>query len=353
MINSEKIKLIAGPCSAETEEQVLTIAKELKEVNQLEYFRAGIWKPRTSPDSFEGIGEPGLSWLKKVREEVGIKTITEVATPQHVELCLKNGIDALWVGARTTVNPLYIQEIANALKGVEIPIYVKNPISPDLGLWIGAIERFKKVGLRNIIAIHRGFFSYEKGKYRNPPMWEVPVKLKTEFPQLEIICDPSHITGKSELIEEVSQMALLYGMDGLMIETHINPKKALSDAQQQITPHRLKEILVNLKKSNNDFIGVSEQMEAFRKKINDIDRKIVEALHIRMKVVEEIAKLKRDNKAAYFQVDRWKNILDQVKKISNNLNLREELVEEVMHVIHKESLLKHHEIYSSKVEQKL
>lgn len=348
MVNSSAIKLIAGPCSAESEQQVMTIAQAIKDLPQLQYFRAGIWKPRTSPNSFEGIGEKGLLWLAKVKKELNIPVITEVATPHHVELCLAHGIDAFWIGARTTVNPLYVQEIANALSGVEIPIYVKNPISPDLGLWIGAIERFKKSGKKEIAAIHRGFFTYEKQEFRNPPMWDVSVKLKTEIPDIQIICDPSHITGKSSLIQEVSQMALLYGMDGLMIETHTHPKEALSDNEQQVTPAQLKEIMTGLKQLNNHFLDVDGQLLKLRKKIGSIDQKIMSALSDRMTIVEEIAKLKRDNSASYFQVDRWKTILDEVKKLSNNLNLREELIEEVMHLIHKESLLKHHEVYKKK-----
>lgn len=348
MLESDTIKLIAGPCSAESLDQVMAVAHDLKDLDQLIYFRAGIWKPRTSPNSFEGIGEEGLDWLVEAKQKYNLKVITEVGTPKHIELCLNKGIDALWIGARTTVNPLYIQELANALKGVDIPIYVKNPISPDLGLWIGAIERFKNAGLNKVSAIHRGFYSYDKHHYRNPPMWEVPVKLKTTFPEIQLLCDPSHIAGDASLIEDVSQQALMYGMDGLMIETHQNPPKALSDAKQQITPSQLKSILKNIIHHNNGFSEVANQIEKHRNEINEIDYKIIQALAERMKVVEEIAELKKLSSATYFQVDRWKNRLEEVKKISNQLNLREELVEEIMHVIHKESLLKHHEVYKRK-----
>lgn len=348
MTDVNTIKLIAGPCSAESRNQVIQTANALKGVD-LSYFRAGIWKPRTSPNSFEGIGVKGLEWLVQVKEEVGFKTMTEVATTEHVEACLEKGIDALWIGARTTVNPLYVQELANALSGVDIPIFIKNPISPDMGLWLGAIDRFKKAGLNKISAIHRGFFSYEKQLYRNPPMWEVPVKLKTTFPNMEIICDPSHIAGNASLIESVSQEALLYGMDGLMIETHPNPKEALSDAQQQVTPKQLKQILQNIKTDAGELTVVSSQLKQFRKEINRIDLKLLHTLVERMKVVEEIAWLKKENSATYFQADRWKSRLEEVKSISNQLNLRVELVEEIMHAIHKESLLKHHEIYKKKI----
>ena len=239
MRNSLK-QLIAGPCSAETREQVLETAKEIADIKNLTYFRAGIWKPRTAPGSFEGIGEEGLKWMNEAKQQFGVKLITEVATPEHVDTCLAHNLDAIWIGARTTVNPFYVQQIADSLKGIDIPVFIKNPISPDVGLWMGAIERFKLAGIKNISVIHRGFYSYTKGIFRNPPMWEIPIKLKTEFPDLQIICDPSHITGDSELIEEVSKFAVQLGMDGLMIETHPNPPKAWSDAKQQVTPDHLK-----------------------------------------------------------------------------------------------------------------
>ena len=340
-------QLIAGPCSAETREQVLATAKEVSEIDELTYFRAGIWKPRTAPGSFEGIGAEGLDWLKEAKQEYGVKTITEVATPEHVEACLKAGLDALWIGARTTVNPFYIQQIADSLKGVDIPVFIKNPISPDVGLWMGAIERFKLAGISDVSVIHRGFFSYSKGVFRNPPMWEIPIKVKTEFPDLQIICDPSHITGDSKLIEEVSKFAMQLGMDGLMIETHPSPPKAWSDAKQQVTPIHLKEIVnaILLNKSDSD-ISHSE-IERMRKDVDGIDTQTLQEIAKRMLMVKEIAKFKKENSATVFQHERWKHVLEESKKKAKELGLNEEFVEDLMNLIHKESLNIHHTIYNS------
>ena len=240
----KKPYLVAGPCSAESQEQLLAIAKSVERTADV--FRAGIWKPRTSPNSFEGIGAKALEWLKTVKQESTLKVATEVATAKHVELCLKSGIDMLWIGARTTVNPFYVQEIAEALKGVDIPVFVKNPIHPELGLWIGAFERLNKVGIKQLVAIHRGFYSYEKSVFRNDPKWELPIKLRKEFRDLPIICDASHIAGKATLIEDIAQTAMDINLDGLMIETHNNPPLALSDAEQQITSESLKNLMKNL-----------------------------------------------------------------------------------------------------------
>ena len=240
----KKPYVIAGPCSAESEEQILQIAKELK--GTADVFRAGVWKPRTKPNSFEGIGKDALKWMQQAQLQTGMKVATEVATAKHVELCLDAGIDMLWIGARTTVNPFYLQEIAEALKGVDIPVFVKNPIHPEIGLWLGAFERLNKSGVTQLSAIHRGFYSYEKLAFRNDPKWELPIKLREEVRDLSIICDPSHISGNASLIEDVSQTAMDLNMDGLMIETHNNPSKALSDANQQILPIDLENILNNL-----------------------------------------------------------------------------------------------------------
>ncbi len=346
MRNSLK-QFIAGPCSAETREQVLQTAKELSEIGELTYFRAGIWKPRTAPGSFEGIGEKGLEWLAEVKKTYGIKTTTEVATPEHVEACLKAGIDALWIGARTTVNPFYVQQIADSLKGIDIPVFIKNPISPDVGLWMGAIERFKLAGIQDVSVIHRGFFSYAKGIFRNPPMWEIPIKLKTEFPDLQIICDPSHITGDSKLIEEVSKFAMQLGMDGLMIETHPNPTKAWSDAKQQVTPDRLKEIVQAILKSKSDTDISHEELEKMRREVNLVDSQMLEDIAKRMLIVKEIAKFKKENSATVFQHARWKFVLEESKKKAKELGLNEEFVEDLMNIIHKESLNIHHTIYNS------
>ena len=338
--------LIAGPCSAETREQVLETARSLSEIPELTYFRAGIWKPRTAPGSFEGVGEKGLSWLREAKETYGIKTITEVATPEHVEVCLKQEIDALWIGARTTVNPFYIQQIADSLKGVDIPVFIKNPISPDVGLWMGAIERFKLAGISDISVIHRGFYSYVKGIFRNPPMWEIPIKLKTEFPDLQVVCDPSHISGNSDLIEEVSKFAMQLGMDGLMIETHPNPKEAWSDSKQQVTPDRLKQIVKAILMNKSNLAIDTEGLAKMRGQVDKVDTQMLEEITKRMLLVKEIAKFKKENSATVFQHERWKFVLEESKKKAQELGLNEEFVEDLMNLIHKESLNIHHTIYN-------
>ena len=344
----KKLKhFIAGPCSAETREQTLETARELSKIEGISMFRAGIWKPRTSPGSFEGVGKKGLSWLQEVKENYGFKTTTEVATSKHVEQCLNHSIDALWIGARTTVNPFYVQEIADSLKGVDIPVFVKNPISPDVGLWIGAIARLKKSGINNISVIHRGFYSYSKGIYRNSPMWEIPVKLKTEFPELDVICDPSHIAGDSRLILEVSKLALHYGMNGLMIETHPNPKDAWSDSSQQVTPNELQSIIRELTNSRLVEKYENEELDFLRQEINSSDDILLGEIAKRLEIVKKIANLKKNNSAKVFQLERWKIVLDEAKNRAKELNLNPDFIEDLMNIIHKESLNIHHKIYKS------
>ena len=340
-------QLIAGPCSAETREQVLETAKEIADIKNLSYFRAGIWKPRTAPGSFEGIGEEGLKWMNEAKQQFGVKLITEVATPEHVDTCLAHNLDAIWIGARTTVNPFYVQQIADSLKGIDIPVFIKNPISPDVGLWMGAIERFKLAGIKNVSVIHRGFYSYTKGIFRNPPMWEIPIKLKTEFPDLQIICDPSHITGDSELIEEVSKFAVQLGMDGLMIETHPNPPKAWSDAKQQVTPDHLKKIVnaINANEVNRDI--KHEELEILRKTVTSSDDDMLKEIAHRMKIVEKIATFKKENSAMVFQLERWKIVLEESNKRGAELGLSEQFVADLMNLIHRESLNIHNTIYNS------
>lgn len=335
----KKPYLIAGPCSAESENQLLTIAKAVE--GTADVFRAGVWKPRTKPDSFEGIGKEALSWLKTVQQETNLKVVTEVATAKHVELCLESGVDMLWIGARTTVNPFYVQEIAEALKGVDIPIFVKNPIHPELGLWLGAFERLNKVGIKQLAAIHRGFYSYEKSVFRNDPKWELPIKLRKELRDLPIICDPSHIAGKATLIEDVSQTAMDINLDGLMIETHNNPLLALSDAEQQITPNKLKNIMQNLvlrdtKLRDEQFKG---QLLNFRSKIDKLDKNIVELLNNRKDIVEQIADFKNENRLTIFQIERWFEILKTRKENAKLLGLDEKMVEDIFAMIHKYSIL--------------
>ena len=335
----KKPYLIAGPCSAESENQLLTIAKAVE--GTADIFRAGVWKPRTKPNSFEGIGKDALSWLKTIQQETSLKVVTEVATAKHVELCLESGVDMLWIGARTTVNPFYVQEIAEALRGVDIPVFVKNPIHPELGLWLGAFERLHKVGVKQLAAIHRGFYSYEKVAFRNDPKWEIPIKLREEIRDLPIICDPSHIAGKAALVEDIAQTAMDISLDGLMIETHHNPSMALSDAEQQVTPKELNSIMNNLvlrdtKLRDEEFKG---RLLNFRNQIDNFDAKIIELLDNRKQVVEHIANFKNENELTIFQIDRWFEILNTRKENANLLGVDEQMVEEIFALIHKYSIL--------------
>ena len=336
---AKKPYIIAGPCSAESEVQILKVANEIKDIADV--FRAGVWKPRTSPYSFEGIGENALNWLKRVQLETGLKVATEVATANHVELCLSAGIDILWIGARTTVNPFYVQEIAEALKGVDIPVFVKNPIHPEIGLWIGALERLSKAGINKMIAIHRGFHNYKESAFRNDPKWEIPIKLREEFSDLPIICDSSHIAGKASLIEDVSQIAMDINFDGLMIETHNNPTNALSDPKQQITPKELKKVLNNLifrdaKLREEPF---KEELLAFRNEIDLLDNQIIELLHERKKMVKIIANFKNKNRLTIFQIERWYEILKTRKLSADIFELDNQMVVEIFELIHKYSIL--------------
>ena len=335
----KKPYLIAGPCSAESENQLLTIAKAVE--GTADIFRAGVWKPRTKPNSFEGIGKDALSWLKTIQQETSLKVVTEVATAKHVELCLESGVDMLWIGARTTVNPFYVQEIAEALRGVDIPVFVKNPIHPELGLWLGAFERLHKVGVKQLAAIHRGFYSYEKVAFRNDPKWEIPIKLREEIRDLPIICDPSHIAGKAALVGDIAQTAMDINLDGLMIETHHNPSAALSDAEQQVTPKELNSIMNNLvlrdtKLRDEEFKG---RLLNFRNQIDNFDAKIIELLNNRNQVVKHIANFKNENRLTIFQIDRWFEILNTRKENANLLGVDEQMVEEIFALIHKYSIL--------------
>jgi chorismate mutase len=338
-IIAKKPYLIAGPCSGESEFQMLKIAHEIKETSDV--FRAGVWKPRTSPGSFEGVGEIALKWLQKVQSETGLKVITEVATANHVNLCLEAGIDMLWIGARTTVNPFYIQEISEALKGVDIPVFVKNPIHPEMGLWLGALERLNKAGVNKLAAIHRGFYNYKESAFRNDPKWEMPIKLRKEVRDLPIICDPSHIAGKASLIEDVSQTAMDINLDGLMIETHNNPSKALSDAQQQISPKELKNILNNLifRDAKLRDEAFKDELLEFRNQIDLLDHQIIELLNDRKKIVEIIANFKNKNKLTIFQIERWFEILKSRKSSAHTLKLDSQMVAEIFELIHKYSIL--------------
>ena len=331
--------VIAGPCSAETEEQVLKIAHSLKNTD-VSFFRAGIWKPRTRPGMFEGVGALGLQWLQRVKDETGLKTATEVANKDHVKLALEHDIDMLWIGARSTVSPFIIQEIADELEGTDKIILVKNPVNPDLPLWIGALERLQRAGIKNLGVIHRGFSTYEKTKYRNIPEWQLVIELQNKFPNLPIICDPSHITGKRDLIFDVSQTALDLNFEGLMIETHCNPDAAWSDAAQQVTPERLVEIMNDLRirktsTSEEDYVS---QLGNLRSRIDIIDEQLLDLLKKRMDIADEIGALKKTNNVAILQNTRWHEILGKMILEGEQRNLSEEFVIQVFKAIHQESI---------------
>lgn len=332
--------IIAGPCSAETEEQVLLTAQGIRDIPGLKYFRAGVWKPRTRPNSFEGNGEKALPWLQRVKTELGLPTIVEVATADHTELCLKHGIDAVWLGARTTVNPFTVQEIADALRGVDIPVLIKNPINPDLKLWMGAIERVSGAGISRMAAIHRGFQSGETTVYRYAPKWDIAIELMAEMPNLPVICDPSHITGKRSMIAETAQKAMDLGMHGLMIETHPDPDNAWSDAAQQVTPARLKEILAGLsirKYTSNDPIFDNE-LERLRRMVDSIDEELLEVIAKRMRLIEKIGKYKSENNITIFQPQRLSEIRDTRTDFGQKLQLEEDFIRKILKDLHDESI---------------
>ena len=331
--------VIAGPCSAETEEQVLKIAHELKD-SDVSVFRAGIWKPRTRPGGFEGVGEIGLKWLKKAKAETGLLMATEVATAAHVKLALEHDIDVLWIGARTTVNPFAVQEIADALQGTDKIVLLKNPVNPDLSLWIGGLERLYNANIKKLGVIHRGFSTYEKTKYRNNPEWQIAIDLQNRFPDLPLICDPSHITGKRDMIQEVSQQALDLNYDGLIIETHIDPDNAWSDAAQQVTPATLKQMFVNLRvrKVSDDESEYNQKMAKLRMQIDEFDGKLLEILGNRMKVADKIGLLKKEKNVAILQNQRWNEILGKMILEGEEKGLSNEFVMHLFKAIHQESI---------------
>ncbi len=346
--NYPKPLLIAGPCSAETEEQMLTTARQIASCYPGSIFRAGIWKPRTRPNTFEGVGDIGLKWMQAVKEETGLLTATEVATAEHVEKCLKHGIDVLWVGARTTVNPFSVQEIADALKGIDIPVFVKNPIYPDLQLWMGALERINNAGIKKMAAVHRGFYSYDNGPFRNSPKWELVIELKTACNELPVICDPSHIGGTRELIPYLSQKAMDMDMCGLMIETHIQPKSAWSDANQQVTPYELHEIIsgLNIRSAAVADRVLQTKLDELRLVIDKLDNELLELLAKRMAVSSQIGAYKRDNNITVLQVAHWKKIIETAVAGANQLGLPKNFIKGVYHLIHDESIRRQMEVTS-------
>ncbi|MBK8498293.1 MAG: bifunctional 3-deoxy-7-phosphoheptulonate synthase/chorismate mutase type II [Flavobacteriales bacterium] len=331
--------LIAGPCSAESEEQVMATAKAIAADGKAQVFRAGLWKPRTRPGNFEGEGTEGMRWLQRVKDETGLRTATEVATAQHVEACLKAGIDMLWIGARTTPNPFSVQAIADALRGVDIPVLVKNPINPDLQLWIGALERMHRAGIRKLAAVHRGFSWFERTPYRNSPMWEFPIRLKAAHPELELICDPSHIAGSADRIGNVAQQALDLGFGGLMVEVHNDPVNARSDADQQVTPAAYDAFLEGLIfREAAPTADMRDRLEELRDLIDQLDEEIAQKLGARMDIAERIGDHKREHNVAILQPERWERIMGRQLRLAAHLGLSPAFVREFMDSIHRESI---------------
>ncbi len=333
--------IIAGPCSAETEEQVFKTAEALAKTGNINMLRAGIWKPRTRPGSFEGVGTIGLKWLIDAGKAVNLPVITEVANRDHVLLALQAGFKNLWIGARTTANPFATQEIADSLKGQEIDtLFIKNPINPDLQLWIGAIERFQKTGVKNIGVIHRGFSAFKTNKYRNEPLWEIPLNLKLQFPNIKLICDPSHICGQRDILEEVSQKAMDLEYDGLMIETHPEPDKAWSDAKQQITPERvnilLESLIMRQKYSKNPESEVL--LASYRNEMKVMDNEILEILGERMRIAEKIGALKKENSITILQQERWKEVKEERIEVGLKNDLTEKFLNRYLNALHQESI---------------
>lgn len=344
-IESKRPIVIAGPCSAETEEQVMDTAKQLAK-NGIKIYRAGIWKPRTKPGGFEGVGEIGLPWLQKVKEETGMYVSTEVATAKHVEAALKAGIDMLWVGARTSANPFAVQEIADSLKGVDIPVLIKNPVNPDLDLWIGAIERIYNAGIRKLGAIHRGFSSYDKKIYRNLPQWHIPIELHRRLPNMPIICDPSHIGGRRELIASISQQAMDLSFDGLIIESHICPDKAWSDASQQITPDILQFIINKL--VIREGVQTTESLADLRLQIDNIDNDLLEMLSKRMRISREIGTFKKEHNMPVLQANRYDEIMQKRVILGESMGMSPEFVTKILEAIHEESVRQQIDVINSK-----
>lgn len=336
---NERPIIISGPCSAESEEQVMATARELAAMG-IGVFRAGIWKPRTRPNSFEGMGSAALPWLQKVKAETGMLTATEVANVWHVKECLRHDVDVLWIGARTSANPFIMQEIADALRGLDVIVFVKNPVNPDLDLWIGALERLNKAGITKLAAVHRGFSVYGQNDYRNPPMWEIPIELKTRIPDLPVFTDPSHICGKRETLFGVAQRAMDLNFDGLLIESHINPEVALSDKAQQITPTELKNLLSRLIVRNTDPKGAAqiENLEGLRRQIDQWDDEILRTIGNRMKISEQIGRYKKEQSITILQPNRWNEIIEDRLAKGINLGLSEEFIVKLFKEIHQESI---------------
>ncbi len=353
IFNTHSPLLVAGPCSAETEEQVLETARALAKIPQVKVFRAGIWKPRTRPGAFEGVGMEGLKWLQKVKAETGLLIAVEAGNPDHVERLLEHNIDIIWLGARTTVNPFAVQEIADAVKGHKVDVWVKNPINPDLKLWLGAIERLEKAGMENVVAIHRGFQVYENSVYRYPPKWDIPISLMSERPDLKIICDPSHITGKRDMLQNIAQKAVDLGFDGLMIETHPDPDHAWSDAAQQITPQQLQHLYdqLQIRDRHAEGIGFKNQLESLRNMVDSMDEELLEILSKRMKLIAEIGSYKKQHNITVFQPERWNEIRKSRVEFGESLALNPDFVINILKEIHNESIRFQTEIIYPEINQ--
>lgn len=350
MFTDPKPSVVAGPCSAESEEQVLETAKGLKELG-INVFRAGIWKPRTHPGCFEGVGAPGLKWLQKVKKEYGLKVSTEVASEKHVYECMKYGVDLFWIGARTTANPFLVQEIADALAGTDIPVLVKNPVNSDLDLWIGALERLNRAGIRKLGVIHRGFSTFDKIKYRNDPQWQIAIELRSRYPELPVFVDPSHMGGNKDYILEISQRSLDLGFEGLMIESHCNPSVALSDAKQQLTPPELTDLLYNriiVRDADSESKEWKENIDQLRAKIDVIDENIIWALGARMQISRQIGEYKKNNNIAIIQATRWDSLIAKVVDKGKEHGISEKLLNDVFNAIHEASVEAQNEIISDK-----
>jgi chorismate mutase len=332
--------IVSGPCSAETEEQVLQTAEQLAATGMVDMLRAGIWKPRTRPGMFEGIGTKGLPWLQQAKKITGLPVTVEVATAKQVEDALHFDVDVLWIGARTTVNPFSVQEVADALRGVDVPVLIKNPVNPDIELWMGAVERVSKVGVKQIGLIHRGFSTFGNTDYRNAPMWHLAIEMKLRNPGMIMLCDPSHICGRRDILSEVSQKAIDLDYDGLMIESHIDPDKAWSDAKQQVTPERLKEMLQSIiwRKEDVNSEEFHAALEKFRQQINHLDDELMQLLGQRMKIAEQIGRYKRDNNITILQTTRWNAIIEKALKKGNAIGLSKEFVTKYFDAVHMESI---------------
>ena len=345
--------LISGPCSAETRDQVVQTALQLKQINKIHLFRAGIWKPRTKPGTFEGVGSIGLNWLKEAKELTSIPLTIEVATPKHAEEAIKYGIDCLWIGARTVANPFSVQELAEFLQGVNVPVLIKNPTNPDIELWSGAIERILNAGIKDVALVHRGFTSYAQTEYRNPPMWQLAIEIKRRFPQFPMLCDPSHVAGKRSLLKAIAQQSIDLNYNGLMIESHTDPDKAWSDAAQQITPAKLLDLLNDLCWRSGDAVLSSDytELSEMRALIDQKDDELIQLLSERMKIADEIGKYKKNNNITILQTERWNQILERALQKCDSLGLSRDFIRNYFESVHLESIFHQSNVMNKKENQ--